>query len=193
MSTHALTYLTAEQYLEIDRKAEERSEYINGEMFAMARGTRNHARIAASALRRLAEQLDGHPCEAAGSDLRLYSAQYRIFTYPDVFVTCGADQFLDDERDTLTDATVIVEVLSPSTMNYDRGEKFRFYRGLPSFAEYLLLAQDAMRAEHHVRQPDGSWLFREFTGPGDVIELKSIGCHLQLSSLYARVEFEAEA
>ena len=193
MSTQALTYLTAEQYLEIDRKAEERSEYINGEMFAMARGTLNHARIAASALTLLTEQLRGRRCEAIGSDLRLHCAQYRMFTYPDVYVTCGPDRFLDAERDTLTDATVIVEVLSPSTMNYDRGEKFRFYRGLPSFAEYLLLAQDTMRAEHHVRQSDGSWLFREFTNPADEIELKSIGCRLRLQSLYERVEFEAAA
>jgi Uma2 family endonuclease len=191
MSTQPVTYLTIEQYLEIERKAEFRSEYIHGEMFAMAGGTPNHARIVLNTARRLAEQLDGHPCEAFGGDLRLYSAKYKIFTYPDVLVTCGPNQLLDARRDTLTDATVVVEVLSPATKDYDRGEKFRFYRSLPSFSEYLLLAQDEMRAEHHVRQPDGSWLFREFTGTTDEIDLKSIGCRLQLESLYERVEFEA--
>jgi Uma2 family endonuclease len=186
-------YLTPEQYLEIERKAEFRSEYINGEMFAMSGGTPNHARIVSNAVRRLGEQLDGRPCEAFGGDLRLYSGKYKIFTYPDVLVTCGPHRLLDGRRDTLTDATVIVEVLSPSTKNYDRGEKFRFYRSLPSFSEYLLLAQDEVRAEYHLRQPDNSWLFREFTGPAGEIELKSIGCRLQLESLYKRVEFEPEA
>jgi Uma2 family endonuclease len=193
MSTQPVTYLTPEQYLEIESKAEFRSEYINGEMFAMSGATPNHARIVLNAARRLTEQLGGRPCEAFDGDLRLYSAKYKIFTYPDVLVTCGPHRLLEGRRDTLTDATVIVEVLSPSTKNYDRGEKFLFYRSLPSFSDYLLLSQDMMRAEHHVRRPDNSWVFREFTGPGDEIDLKSIGCRLQLHSLYERVEFEAEA
>jgi Uma2 family endonuclease len=108
-------------------------------------------------------------------------------------VTCGPKQLLDTRRDTLTDATIIVEVLFPSTKDYDRGEKFRIYRSLASFSEYLQLAQDEMRAEHYARQPDGSWLFREFTGPTDEIELTSIGCRLNLQSLYERVEFEPPA
>jgi Uma2 family endonuclease len=87
---------------------------------------------------------------------------------------------------------VVVEVLSPSTKKYDNGEKFRFYRSLPSFSEYLLLAQDEVRAERHVRQPDGSWILREFTNPADEIELKSIGCRLPLQSLYERLEFESK-
>jgi Uma2 family endonuclease len=191
MSTQPVTRLTPEQYLEIERKAEFRSEYINGEMFAMAGATRNHGRIAAHTLAELVDQLSGRACEATGSDTRIYSAQYRVLTYPDVVVTCGPDKFLDARRDTLTDATVIVEVLSPSTRVYDRGEKFRIYRSLPSFAEYLLLAQDEIRAEHYARQSDNSWLFREFRGPSNEIELTSIGCRLQLKSLYERVEFES--
>jgi Uma2 family endonuclease len=191
MSTLPVTYLTPEQYLEIERGAELRSEYLNGEMFAMAGGTPNHAWIVINTASGLTEQLRGRPCGARTSDLRLYSAKHKMFTYPDIVVTCGPDQLLDARRDTLTDATVIVEVLSPSTKNYDRGEKFLVYRSLPSFSEYLLLSQDTMRAEHHVRQPDGAWLLREFTGPADEIELKSIGCRLQLQSLYERVEFEA--
>jgi len=190
MSTQPIPYLTPEQYLEIERKAEFRSEYVNGEMFAMAGGTRNHSWIASNTLVRLGEQLRGRPCGAVGSDLRLYSIQFQIYTYPDVFVTCGPDRFLDDHKDTVTDATLIVEVLSRSIQNYDRSEKFRIYRSLPSFAEYLLLSQDTIRAEHHVCQPTGSWLFTEFTSPDNEIELASIGCRLTLSTLYERVEFE---
>ncbi|MDP9171024.1 MAG: Uma2 family endonuclease [Acidobacteriota bacterium] len=191
MSTQAVAHLSLEKYLELERRAKERSEYLNGQMFAMAGGTRNHARIVGNTLSQLVEQLRGRPCEAAGGDLRLYSAAHDIFIYPDVVVTCGPDKFLDNRRDTITDATLIVEVLSPSTRSYDRGEKFLFYRSLPSFSEYLLLAQDTILAEHHVRQPDGAWLFREFKSPADEIELTSIGCRLKLESLYERVEFEA--
>ena len=101
-------------------------------------------------------------------------------------VFCGRPKLLDSQKDMLTDATLIAKV-----RNHDPGEKFRCYRGLPSFTEYLVLAQDAIRAKHHVRQDDGSWLFREFNGPEATIELKSIGCTLHLGDLYAHAEFEA--
>jgi len=110
--------------------------------------------------------------------------------YPDILVTCGPDQCLDDCKDTLTDATLVVEVLSLTSKNYDRGEKFRFYRSLPSFSEYLILAQDEVRAEHWIRQSDGTWQLREFVSLSDEIELTSIGCRLRLDAAYARVEFE---
>jgi Uma2 family endonuclease len=191
MSTQPLNLLTVEQYLEIERAAECRSEYLNGEIFAMAGGSVNHIVIASAAIVRIGQQLQGKPCTIAGSDLRVFCKPANILTYPDCVVFCGPRKYLDGQKDTLVDATVIVEVLSPSTKNYDRGEKFRYYRGLPSFVEYLLLAQDAIRAEHHVRQEDGSWLFREFNGPDSVIALKSIGCTLHLGDLYEHAEFEA--
>jgi Uma2 family endonuclease len=190
MSSQAIPRLTVEQYLAQERAAEFRSEYLNGEVFAMAWGGRNHALIAAAVLMQFGEQLREKPCAAAGSDLRLFCPQDRMLTYPDITVFCEPARFLDGDLDTLVDATVIVEVLSRSTQTYDRSEKFRFYRGLPSFSEYVLLAQHEIRAEHHVRQPDGSWLFREFKEPGAVIELKSITCELQLGSLYAKARFD---
>lgn len=189
MATQTFPLLTVQQYLELERAAEFRSEYIDGQMYAMAGGGRNHALIAMEVGSSLNRQLRGKPCATAGSDLRLYSKQEKILTYPDIVVFCEPAQFLDGDRDTLTDATVIVEVLSKSTQNYDRGEKFRAYRSLPSFAEYLLLAQNEIRAEHHVRQPDGSWLFREFKAPDAQVHLAAIGCTLTLGELYERVEF----
>jgi Uma2 family endonuclease len=188
MSTQAIARLTVEQYLEIERAAEFRSEYLNGEVFAMAGGGRKHALIATALGARLDEQLGDRPRFVTASNLRLFCQQAQMLTYPDIVVFCEPAQFLDGDTDTLVDATAIVEVLSPSTQNYDRGEKFRFYRGLPSFSEYLLLAQDAIRAEHHVRQPDDSWLFREKGGLETMIDLKSIGCTLQLGSLYRKVK-----
>jgi Uma2 family endonuclease len=193
MSTQLTPYLTPEQYLEIERRAEFRSEYIGGQLFAMAGGSPNHARIVRNTLGRLDQQLRESACEAFSNDLRLFIGQHQIGTYPDIVIPCGHFKYLDSRRDTLTDAIAIIEVLSPSTQDYDRGEKFRIYRSLPSFSEYLLLAQDAIRAEHHVRQPDASWLFREISLPTAIIELKSIGCRLQLDSLYERVEFDAQS
>ena len=190
MATQPLAGLTIEQYLEIDRSADVRSEYINGTMYAMAGGTRNHALIAMEAGARLNEQLRGRPCAVAGSDLRIFCSAARILTYPDLVVFCEPARFLDGDRDTLTDAVLIVEILSASTQNYDRGENFRHYRGLPSFSGYLLLAQDEIRAEHHVRQPDGSWLFRELKDPATDIVLTSIGCVLNLASLYQKAELK---
>ncbi len=189
MSTQPVTHLTVEQYLEIERAAEFGSEYLNGEIYAMAGCGFNHALIAAAAISRLGEQLRDNPCAVAGSDLRIFCGPANVLTYPDVVVFCGIPKSLDREEDTLVDATVIIEILSRSTQNYDRGEKFRSYRGLPSFSEYVLLAQDEIRAEHHVRQADGSWLFREIGGPEGVIELKSIGCRLALGSLYEKARF----
>lgn len=181
--------LTPQEYLELERKAEFRSEYVDGEMIAKSGGTYDHARIVVATACSLAKQLERSTCEIAMTDLRLFSARHQAFVYPDLVVMCGAVQCLDACQDTITDATAVIEVLSPSTKNYDRSQKFDFYRSLPSFAEYLLLAQDEIRAELHVRLPDASWLFREFTSPGDIIELKSIGCHLELQTLYDRVEF----
>lgn len=191
MSTQAIPHLTPEQYLEIERAAETRSEYLAGEMYSMAGASRNHGRIVGNAFSLLHQQLEGRDCEAASTDIRLAVPRRNLITYPDVFVTCGPDQYLDNRRDTLADATLIVEVLSPATKNYDRGEKFLFYRTLPSFREYLLLAQDEVRAEHWSRQPDGSWVMREFLSPSDEIDLASISCRVRLDAVYARVEFVA--
>lgn len=189
MSTQPLPCLTPEQYLEIERAAETRSEYLGGTMYGMAGASRNHSHIVMAAGALLFAQLRGRTCAAATTDLRLAIVQHNLITYPDIFVTCGPDQFFDSRTDTLVDATVIIEVLSPATMNYDRGEKFRFYRALPSFCEYLLFAQDEIRAEHHVRQSDSSWLMREYSAPSDEIHLASIDCRLRLDAVYERVEF----
>ena len=189
MSTVPLPFVSIDQYLKAERGAEFRSEYADGQMFAMSGGTHNHARVIWNLIRELDGQLRGKRCEAAANDLRLFISKYRQFTYPDLVFHCGGAKYLDDRRDTITDATAIIEVLSPSTKNYDRSAKFDLYRSLPSFEEYLLVAQDSVNAELLVRQSDGTWILREFTSGDDWIELKSVGCRLRLDSLYDRVEF----
>jgi Uma2 family endonuclease len=189
VSSQTISVLTREQYLELERKADFRSEYIDGGMFAMAGASPNHSRVVTNASAHLWNQLRGGPCEVFTTDLRLFIKAVRVYTYPDVMVTCGPVGRDDGDQDTVTNPRFIAEVLSDSTKNYDRGEKFRFYRTIPGFSEYLLIAQDSIRAEHHQRRPDGSWIFREFTSPDDQIELDSIQCRLGLGALYERVVF----
>ncbi len=192
MATQPSPLFTIQQYLDIERAAEFRSEYIDGGMYAMSGGSPNHAVIAMLLGAKLVPQLVGSNCRVAGSDLRVYCKSGPVLTYPDLVVYCNPAKFMDSKKDTLADATVIVEVLSPSTQNYDRSQKFRYYRSLPSFSEYLLLAQDEIRLEHHVRREDGAWVFREFTDPETEIVLDSIHCRFRLGDLYLWVEFESE-
>jgi Uma2 family endonuclease len=190
MSALPTTALTFEQYLEIEREAEFRSEFIKGEIVAMSGGTENHNLITVRTTSLLDQQLGDGPCRAFSNDMRVYSEAEDVSAFPDIFVTCGPRRYYRNRRDTLTDAAVVIEVLSPSTKRYDMSEKFEYYRTLPSFREYLMLWQDRVRAEHHVRQSDGSWKMLELNGLESVIELPSIGCRLPLKSVYARVEFE---
>ena len=113
-----------------------------------------------------------------------------LYTYPDISVVCGAAQFEDSRRDTLLNPTVLAEVLSPSTENCDRGQKFQRYRALSSLAEYVLIAQDAMHVEHYARQHDGRWLLTEADGPEGAIHLAAMAFGLVLADVYAKVDFE---
>jgi len=190
MSTQAKPFLTPEQYLEIERAAEYKSEYFKGQMYAMAGGSLNHARIFRNLLLSLNGQLRGRDCEVAGSDLRLQVSPSGLSTYPDIVVFCGKPKLTDQRNDTITDATVIIEVLSPSTSDYDRGFKFEQYRRIPSLKDYIVIAQDRVYLEHYVRQCDSSWILRESSDLNDAIQIPSIECSFRLSEAYERVEFE---
>jgi len=192
MSTPPKPYLTPEQYLEIERAAEYKSEYFKGEMFAMSGGTLDHGRIFRNLISLLHVQLRGRSCEIAGSRLRLQVSSEGFYTYPDIVVFCGKPQFADSRTDTITDATVIIEVPSPSTENYDRGFKFEQYRQLASLKDYIVLAQNRIHLEHYTRE-DSSWVLRETSDPDTVIQLPSIECSFRVGEAYERVEFEAAA
>ena len=122
------------------------------------------------------------------TDLRVRVSQTGLYTYPDVVVVCAAPQFDDEHKDTLLNPTLIVEVLSDSTKDYDRGGKFEQYRTIESFVEYLLIAQDRHHVEHHVRQPDNSWVLSETNNSADAIRLESIDCLLPLTEIYDKIE-----
>jgi Uma2 family endonuclease len=189
MSTAPKSYLTPEQYLEIERKAEFKSEYYQGEMFAMSGARYPHIGIVANAMRELGQQLRRGPCRPLSNDMRVRVTPTGLYTYPDVVVVCGEPQFADDTFDTLLNPTVIIEVLSESTEAYDRGQKFEQYRSLESLAEYMMISSQRVSAELFARQPDGRWLLTARSRLEDSIELQSVGCHLALADLYEKVDF----
>src|ERR1700722_2289516 len=158
MSSPPKSYLTPEQYLEIERKADFKSEYYNGEMFAMSGARLAHIQVVANAMRELGQQLRRQPCQPLSSDMRVQVANTGLYTYPDIVVVCGEPKFRDDSFDTLLNPTVIVEVLSESTQLYDREKKFELYRSIESFQEYLIISSLHVGAELFTRQPGGGWL-----------------------------------
>jgi Uma2 family endonuclease len=187
MSSQTKTLLTPEEYLAIERKAEVRSEYYAGEMFAMSGASREHNLIVTNLTRRIDEQLDDKPCELYLNAMRVRIPATGLYTYPDVVVVCGAPRFEDDHVDNLLNPIVIIEVLSPSTEAYDRGRKFEHYQQIPSLVEYLLIAQEPCRAEQFVRQGTAQWLYSEAHQLEDVLKLNSISCALALKDIYARL------
>jgi Uma2 family endonuclease len=178
---------TPQEYLALERQADYKSEYYDGEIVAMGSASREHNVIAGNVIASLGAQLKGRPCETYPGDMRVKVSDTGLYTYPDVTVACGELQFEDAEVDTLLNPTLVVEVLSTTTEAYDRGEKSAQYRRRPSLREYLLIAQDRCRVERYVRQPDGQWLLREVSEQDGTIHLASIGCDLALADVYDRV------
>src|SRR2546423_11056778 len=161
MPGQATTYLTPEEYLAIERKAEYKSEYINGEMIAMTGASRIHNLITANIIGEMRQQLKEAQCEVYSNDMRVRIPATGLYTYPDAVVVCGEPKLEDDFFDTLLNPALIVEVLSTSTESHDRGQKFSDYRTVESLAEYLLVAQEEYRVEQYVKQSDGRWLLTD--------------------------------
>ena len=181
------TYLTPEEYLAFERKATTKHEYLNGQIVAMSGASFAHNFLTMNTANQLYNQLIGGECQVATSDMRVKVTQIDSYFYPDVVVVCGEPRAEDDTFDTLLNPTVVVEVLSPSTEVYDKGEKFEHYQQIASLKEYVLISQDKIRVEHYRRQ-ETEWLQTEFQGLEDVLYLLSIGCELRLQDIYRRVE-----
>ncbi|HSB61782.1 MAG TPA: Uma2 family endonuclease, partial [Vicinamibacteria bacterium] len=159
---------------------------------AMSGASPRHVLIVTNLVRELSSQLKNRPCLVFSTDLRLRVSATGLFTYPDVMVTCGRAAYVDEQQDTLTNPTLIVEVLSDSTEDYDRGRKFEHYRSLASLQEYVLVAQDRVHLEQFQRQPDGRWLLSETRRREDAVRLSSIDCDLALDEVYGKVDLPTE-
>lgn len=191
MSQQLKPYISPPEYLRLERQAEHKSEYLNGEIFAMSGASRKHNLVAGNTFGELRQQLRGRAsCEAYMGDMRVKVTANGLYTYPDVVVVCGEPSFEDEHVDTLLNPTVLIEVLSKSTERYDRIAKSSYYRTLDSLGEHLLVAQDEIRLEQYVRQPDGQWLLYDYRSLDEVAELKSIGCSLVLRDVYDKVRFD---
>ena len=188
VSTRPNSFLTPAQYLEIERKAEYKSEYFNGEMFAMAGAKEAHNLVVINTGAALHRQFRSRPCRVYPGDMRVHVPATGLFTYPDVIAVCGEPRFLDDQRDTLLNPGLIVEVLSPSTEAYDRGRKFEQYKSIESLREYLLVASDRVHADLYTRQADGRWMLTSADTLESALTLESVGAQLTLVDLYEKVE-----
>ncbi|HEV8433960.1 MAG TPA: Uma2 family endonuclease [Thermoanaerobaculia bacterium] len=193
MTTRPDVRLTPEEYLRIERAAEWKSEYIDGEMFAMSGASYRHTLIALNLAAELRDKLRNGPCTVSSADLRVATDRRRHYTYPDVVVVCDPPQFVDDQLDTVTNPTLIAEVLSDSTEKYDRGGKFERYRSVPTLSEYMLVSQDRIHVELFTRQSDGRWSLRDWNDPAAEIEIESLHCRLKVAEVYAKVSFEDQA
>ena len=186
MTSQPKTYLTPEEYLAMERQNDYKSEYIDGEVFAMTGARRRHNLITFNIAGALSPQLRGRPCEAYVSEMRVRIPK-RGYMYPDAVIVCGEPQLEDDYFDTLLNPTVLIEVLSESTEQYDRGKKFSLYRTIDSLAEYILIAQDECKVEQYTKQPDGRWMLSDHRSLEDVVELASVQCPLALREVYEKV------
>jgi Uma2 family endonuclease len=189
MSSQPVSFLTPDEYLELERRAEQKSEYFQGETFAMAGASPRHVRIVTNIVIELGRQLKGASCQVFSTDLRIRVMSTGLFTYPDVTVVCGELRYADTHKDTVVNPVVLIEVLSDSTRDYDRGRKFQHYRAIESLAEYLTIEQDEPHLEHYVRQPENRWLLTEIAAREQGVTLASIGCTLALNDIYDKVEF----
>jgi len=182
-------HFTPEEYLALERQAATKSEYWNGQVYALAGASENHVLIVANMVSTLVTQVKGRPCKVYSQDMRVKVSAAGLYTYPDVVVVCGKAQFEDRHRDTLLNPTVLIEVLSPSTETYDRGTKFAFYRSLESLTDYLVVAQDSPQIEHYARQPNDKWLLTDHKGLDAVAQVASIHCTLSLADVYDKIDW----
>jgi Uma2 family endonuclease len=189
MSAAPTMKLTPAEYLAIERKAEFKSEFYAGEMFAMAGASRQHSRARINLSGELHGQLKGSSCEIYDQDMRLRVSPTGLYTYPDLAIVCGKAEFEDKELDILLNPRLIIEVLSDSTEKYDRGEKARHYKRIASLQEYVLVSQREALVERMVRQDDGSWKVTEFAGTDATLEFTSIPAKVALAEIYRGVEF----
>ncbi|MDE0019084.1 MAG: Uma2 family endonuclease [Candidatus Poribacteria bacterium] len=191
-SIAARTYLTPAEYIAAERKATLKSEYLSGEIVAMSGASNEHNLITVNTLNVLYNQLADRGCRVYASDMRVGIGAGVSYFYPDVAVVCDEPRFEDDAFDILINPIVVIEVLSPSTEAYDRGEKSVRYRQLEPLQEYLLISQDRVHVEHYLRQGK-QWVLSEFSTLEDVLSLVSIGAELPLRQVYRFVELETAA
>jgi Uma2 family endonuclease len=185
-------FYSPDEYRELEENAEFRNEYRDGEIVQMTGGSINHSRIIRNLSRVLGNLLEGQPYELFHNDLRLWIPRYRRGTYPDVMVIEGEPVFNEGRSDEILNPMLIVEVLSKSTNNFDKEDKFRFYRSIPELREYVLVSQYEFLVEQYIKTESNEWLFREYEGETATVSFASVGVQMSMSEIYVKVVFETQ-
>lgn len=175
---------TIEEYLEMEHAAEQKHEYYLGEIFAMSGAGPRHNVIFRNLFGELAYRLKGNPCQPYGSDLRIHIPENSLFTYPDISIICGDIVSADEDNDTVIQPSILIEILSPSTKDYDRGTKFKLYRDSPSLKEYVLIDSESISVEIFRINEEKRWQLEEHKTPGEMLQIKTVGFKLTLSEIY---------
>lgn len=189
---HAHPVFSEKDYLEFERFASERHEFLDGRVYAMAGESPDHSTICFNLNTIIGLQLRRRNCRGYSPNMKLATNESGLFSYPDLIIVCGKPLFFDDKTDVLTNPTVIFEVLSPSTENYDRDEKFlRYTNYIETLQDYVLISQDRPLIEHYLRQDNSAWSKSEIEGLDAILELDSVSCEIVLAELYDLIEFAA--
>jgi Uma2 family endonuclease len=186
MALARLPHISIDQYLERERRSDDKHEYLDGMAYMMAGASERHVTIVSNAVITLGTQLLRRLCKTYSSDMRVETPS-GLVAYPDVIVVCGKPELRDNKGDVLLNPTVIIEVLSPTTANFDRTLKFEHYRSLPSLQEYVMITQNERQIEHHLRQPNDTWVVTRMAHLDAVLKLPSIDCTLAVADVYAKV------
>jgi Uma2 family endonuclease len=192
MATQQKTRYTLEEYLELDKNSEEKIEYFDGEVFSMVGVHPNHALLQGRLITTFNNQTAERGCYIYPSDLRVKVPSLPPYRYPDLSALCGKPEFEEiSGLLSLTNPTLLVEILSPSTEAFDRGEKFAHYKSIPAFREYLLVAQNKKYLTHYIKQTERAWLQTEY-GAGEALQIVTLECELDIDALYSGINFESE-
>lgn len=187
MGLPEIQLVTAEEYLRAEREALNKHEYYRGQIFAMSGASLPHNIIFKNTFLNLGIKLKGKKCQPFGSDLRIHIPENSLYTYPDISIICGKPETTDDTKDTITNPSVIIEILSKSTRDYDKGQKFTLYRDITTLKEYILIDSETVSVETLTRNDDRSWTFREYRSLGDTFDIETIGESFSVSELYFEV------
>ncbi len=188
-ATPVVKYISIEEYLQSEEAADGKHEYYQGEIFAMAGGTIPHNRIVRNTLTALDNFLKGKNCEVFPSDLKIHIEPNTLFTYPDINIVCGEPEKWNNRNDVITNPIVLIEVLSKKTQVYDRGQKFKLYRDIPSLKEYILISSLEVLIERYTKQSTGFWNFRETKNSDDAFIIEAIDFTCPVKDLYRNVSF----
>jgi len=187
MQPEPLQKITREAYLDLERKAEIKSEFFDGEMFAMAGASRKHNLILCNIISILRNQLIDGPCNVYPSDMKVRVERINKYAYPEIAIACEPELFEDDHNDILLNPVVVIEILSDATEAYDRGKKFIHCQFIPSLVEYILVSQHSHEVERFVRQKEGAWIYSRHDGPEGRVPVGAAGCELPLWEIYRSV------